>query len=229
MDNIINYWDNIAKDQPFWGVLTDDKFKLSNIDKTKDEFYTSGIDHKKYMFNYLNEINYNFLLCSENNALEIGSGTGRISIHMFPEFKKLYCVDVSETYMEICKNILEISGANNFEMVHYSNFYTPDRFENISLIYTFITLQHNPPDEILKIVKRVCELLMKGGIAFLHIPYFIPNYTYVDKLIMQMNMVAIENVVNIIENNSCQILKVDDTIDMCGGGIKNCIYIFTRI
>ena len=57
MDNIINYWDNSAKDQPFWGVLTDDKFKLSNIDKTKDEFYTSGIDHKKYMFNYLNEIN----------------------------------------------------------------------------------------------------------------------------------------------------------------------------
>ena len=78
-------------------------------------------------------------------------------------------------------------------------------------------------------MERVCELLMKDGIAFLHVPYFIPNYTYVDKLIMQMNMVAIENVVNIIENNSCQILKVDDTIDMCGGGIEKYIYIFKKI
>ena len=53
MDNIIDYWNDIAKNQPFWGVLTGDKFKLSNIDKSKDEFYTSGIDQKKYIFNYL--------------------------------------------------------------------------------------------------------------------------------------------------------------------------------
>lgn len=227
MDNINKYWNKIANDEPYWGVLTNNMFKNVNIEQNKNKYFLTGLDNKKFMFNYLDKLSWS--LVKYNNILEIGCGTGRISVHTTPLCKKQYCVDISDKYIELCKYELELYGSNNFEMVNYSNFYKPDIFENVALIYTFITLQHNPPNEILKIVKKICELLMKDGIAFVHIPYYIPNYKYVDALVMQMNMVPTYEVINIIDNNSCKILSIDESHDYCGGNIKNCVYIFKKI
>ena len=227
MNNINKYWENIANVNPYWGVMTNEIFNIDNISNTEECFYSSGLDNKLYIFNYLKSINYDVKQILENNILEIGSGVGRIGLHFLKDCNLLYCIDVSEKYMEICKDKFIKNKLFNFEMINYENFYDY-KFKNVKLVYTFITLQHNPPQEIIKIVKNICNILDKEGVAFVHIPYNIPNYEYKDLDIMQMNMVKQDLIIDIINNNNCNVLNIDTNIDMCGGGIQNCIYIFKK-
>ena len=102
--------------------------------------------------------------------------------------------------------------------------------EGISLIYSLLTLQHNPPSIMLLLIGRVCELLSPGGFALLHAPYFIPDYVFKDYPdVMQMNYVKQSEVLQKVISYRCELVGVvDEGFDYCGGGIQDCVYVVRR-
>lgn len=225
MNNIEKYWEKIANSDPHWGVLVSEKYLSKNINEdTLKGFYNSGNGELNYMINYLKNKSVDFGHFKKFNFLEIGTGTGRIAKNTIKYCNNLYCIDVSDKYLELCSEVLP----SNHTLVNYKNFYKY-KFEKVKLIYTWITLQHNPPNEIKKIVHRVCDILAKDGYAFLHIPYGKKsnNYKYVDAEIMQMNLVPKNEIAKIINENNCSILDIVES-DHCGAEFKNCYYIFKK-
>jgi len=41
---IVEQWSALGESEPFWSVLSHDRFRVQNIEKTKAEFYVSGGD-----------------------------------------------------------------------------------------------------------------------------------------------------------------------------------------
>jgi len=225
MENIEKYWEKTANANPFWGVFTNEIFLKKNLNsQSLIEFYKSGKEETIFIINYLkNKLNINIKDLKNDNFLEIGTGTGRIARHSIKYCNNLYCIDVSDKYLQLCSAVLP----SNHTLINYKHFYDYN-FEKVKLIYSWITLQHNPPNEIKKIVKRCCEILVKGGIAILHIPYEKEGYVYIDAEIMQMNCVPKNEILKIINENNCSNLDIIEG-DRCGGGWKNCCYIFKKL
>jgi len=225
MENVEKYWENTANANPYWGVLTDEKYLSENINSDKiKEFYKSGNGELNFMINYLKNHSISIGDFKNYNFLEIGTGTGRIAQNSIKFCNNLYCIDISDKYLQLCSNAL----TGNYTLVNYKHFYDYN-FEKVKLIYTWITLQHNPPHEIKKIVKRVCDILDKDGYAFLHIPFAKNNseYEYVDKEIMQMNCVPKNEIINIIIKNNCSFNIVNS--NHCGNEWSDCYYILKKL
>ena len=248
MNEVSNYWEHIANTEPNYGVLTSDDYLTKNFKDHETEFYESGNSEVKYICEYLKKIGEDIDNFKEYNFIEIGTGTGRIAYNMITNCNNLYCVDVSNKYLKICAQKLLDSDYNNFSLVNYSNFYKI-QYVNIKLIYSWITLQHNPPDEIKKMVTHVCNILDKGGYAFLHIPYLkkkdscldyisdqadsYKDNTKYDKYKMLMSIVPKLTIVNIIRNNNCKIIEIVDVtgpdgFGHCGENFKDAYYIFQK-
>ena len=227
MNNIQEFWENIANEHPYFGVLTNEKFYNQHYLKNKTEYINSGNGDIQYVLNYLSNIE-NIEDFKKYNFLEIGIGTARIAMHSINYCNNLYGIDISDKYLSIADEELKNLNYKNYELVNYKNFYT-HKFENIKLIYTFITLQHNPPEEIKKIVKKVCNILIDGGYAFLHIPYqqTVGEYIYKDVLEMQMNIVPKDIILSIILENNCSILDTHES-NKCGDKFKDATYIIKK-
>ena len=225
MENVEKFWEKTANTNPFWGVLTNEIYLKKNLNANAlKQFYESGKEETNFIINYLkNKLNIDILNLKNFNFLEIGTGTGRIAQNSIKYCNNLYCIDVSDKYLDLCSKVLP----SNHTLVNYKHFYDYN-FEKVKLLYTWLTLQHNPPQEIKKIVKRVCNILEKDGYAFLHIPYEKEGYEYVDKDIMQMNCIPKNEILKIINENNCFILDIVE-VDRCGGGWKNCLYIFKKL
>jgi SAM-dependent methyltransferase len=227
MDNVEKYWEKIAKTNPYWGVLVNNKFLKKNLNsQSLIEFYKSGKEETIFIINYLkNKLNINIKDLKNDNFLEIGTGTGRIARHSIKYCNNLYCIDVSDKYLQLCSAVLP----KNHTLINYKHFYDYN-FEKVKLIYTWTTLQHYPPNEIKKIVKKFCEILIKDGIAILHIPYEkTSNYKYVDAEIMQMNCVPMDIIKNIIVSQNCEIIEIIDKPNHCGNEWKDCYYILKKL
>ena len=226
MENVEKYWEKTANTNPYWGVLTHEIYLSNNIDADKIKgFYESGKEETNFIINYLKNNSINIEDFKNDNFLEIGTGTGRIAKHTINFCNNLYCIDISDKYLQLCSTILP----SNHTLVNYKHFYDYN-FEKVKLIYTWITLQHNPPNEIKNIVKRCCEILIKDGIAILHIPYEkTSKYEYVDAEIMQMNCVPKNIIKHIIISNNCEIIEILDRPMDFDSEWKDCYYIFKKL
>ena len=98
MDNVEKYWEKIAKTNPYWGVLVNNKFLKKNLNsQSLIEFYKSGKEETIFIINYLkNKLNINIKDLKNDNFLEIGTGTGRIARHSIK-----YCNNSSEAVSKL--------------------------------------------------------------------------------------------------------------------------------
>jgi 2-polyprenyl-3-methyl-5-hydroxy-6-metoxy-1,4-benzoquinol methylase len=72
-------WEKFGKNDPYFGVISDDKFKMSNLaDENKEEFFKSGAD---YIDDVLSKIKLHIdPFFRPNKALDFGCGVGRLVI-----------------------------------------------------------------------------------------------------------------------------------------------------
>ncbi len=72
-------WEKFGKDDPYFGVLTDNKYQKSNLtDEKKNEFFKSGFDYiNNVLANIRQHIDQTFTI---KKALDFGCGVGRLVI-----------------------------------------------------------------------------------------------------------------------------------------------------
>jgi SAM-dependent methyltransferase len=162
-------WEWYGDKDPYYGVLTDDSFRVGNLTlERKAAFFESG---QKHITQLLAELEAAQFSVGKSKALDFGCGVGRLIIPLARAFESVVGVDVSEGMLkESAKNISEI-GLQNIRLVLSDDQLSALDGEEFDLVHSFIVLQHISYERGLDIFRRLLDLVKPGGVACLHVQY----------------------------------------------------------
>ena len=163
-------WEKFGKDDPYFGVISMDKFRKGQMDDdARKEFFDSGREHIKYVLDTVrNNIAADF---HPKKAMDFGCGVGRLTLPLAEECEKVVGVDVSDSMLEEARRNEKLLGAKNVEWVNPGSDLSTlsGKFD---FIHTFIVFQHIPPARGYEIIRQMIDLLEDGGVACLQMLYY---------------------------------------------------------
>ena len=203
-DPVKEFWGNIAKTEPYWSVLTNDKYKTRNIDLT--EFYHTGIIQIDRLISYLKSNN---LIDNINTCLDFGCGVGRTTAPLSNFCNSLDAVDLSSGMIDIAREYMIDNKIENVTFIDTSqNNFLPQR-QKYDLIFSWAVLQHNPLHRSIDLLDKLCQSISSRGIAVIQI-----NDGDLEKPsdislshIMQMHYIPIDQAIKVIDRNRCELLE----------------------
>lgn len=142
MDDSNKSWRKWGDQDPYFGVLTDPKFKRDKLTGSAlSEFFQSGEDHVKRVLTRQDEV---LRAGNRGSALDFGYGVGRILIPMAKRFDTAAGVNVSEGMLAEARRTAESQGVDKVQLVKSDDGLTQVR-GSFDLVHTFIVMQHIPP------------------------------------------------------------------------------------
>jgi len=165
LDNTKNDWEDLAKLDPLWAILTypERKYGKWNV----DEFFLSGENEINNLLKKTKQLGvpHQFKV-----ALDFGCGVGRISRGLAKIFEKCYGVDISEYMIMQAKDYNKSIGNCEF-LVNTEKRLTMFENDYFDLIYTKLVLQHISDKEIIKFyIKEFVRTLKNNGLLIFQIP-----------------------------------------------------------
>lgn len=168
-----NHWEYYGKLDPYFGVLSDEKYKSKNMDpEAKANFFASGEKHIDEVWKTVRDcLSSDF---SPEKALDFGCGVGRIAIPLSPIIKEVFGVDVSGSMIKEARKNCSEKGISNVRFVNNINELPADT--KFDFIHSFIVFQHIPTTKGEKIFKDLIGCLSEGGVGALHFTYHASAY-----------------------------------------------------
>lgn len=212
-DPIQKFWNNIAKTEPYWSVLTHETHLINNIDK--DAFYKTGSWTVENIFRYLSNIGFRSNI---KTCLDFGCGVGRITLPLANKVDHVDALDISESMLEIAGDYLDANGITNVDLIDTNK--EPDflsrqgwlRYGQVGkydLVYSALVLQHNPKPRAKKLLAQLCRSISDRGIGLIHIFSELSYTTDPESHAMQMHDIPLEEARKVIEYNGCKIISYD--------------------
>ena len=169
-------WERQGESEPYWSVLTLDRFRADSIHDTRANFYKSGVDSVTTFLKTLerNAINR----ASLTTCLEYGCGVGRVTTSLAQRFDKVVAYDISKSHLQIAERYMSELNQRNVTFCHVGELDDLITFPKVDAVYSLIVLQHNPPPLIRLIIRRLIQALNVGGVAFFQVPTYIPGYRF---------------------------------------------------
>jgi SAM-dependent methyltransferase len=205
-------WSTYGTTEPYWSVLTEDKYKMEKKDEDAEaEFWASGANQ----VSWLKSIYENYWTTEEPRVLDYGCGVGRLT----KPWSKAEGCDISEPHLELAR---KHCPDRTFHLIQPGE--CPVGYD---VIYSLIVLQHNRPELMKTCFQNIVKALNPQGIAILHAPYYIQHVCSSDT-VMEMNYLPKADVVKAVEEVGGQVLSYNEDNDLCGGDIKNCVYVIYK-
>lgn len=217
-------WEELARQEPYYAVLTDERFLKENLSKeVREAFFASGEADVARIFAALSS--------SPRSALDFGCGVGRLTRALAKRVDRVVGVDISQT-------MLAHARAN----VPAATFSTTIPDEQFDLIVSLIVLQHVPVRRGMEILRDLMSHL-RGSIV-LQVPVSRPGglvrrigrriRSYVPLLYrdarglpyMEMNPYDLSTLRSEIERSACAIHHVEPTNH---GGIEGVIMVAHKL
>ncbi len=162
-------WEHYGKEDPYYGVITDEKFRNSNLnEELLDEFLESGNQYLKKIWIDIDKLNETDFF--PQRSLDFGCGVGRITIPLALKSKEIVGVDISDTMLAEARKNSKIKGLTNLEFVK-SDTELSKVNGDFDLIHTFIVIQHIPPKLGYLYFEQLLKRLRNGGIGVIHLTY----------------------------------------------------------
>jgi SAM-dependent methyltransferase len=175
-DRLRRQWQKLGREEPFWSVLTDDKYRASQLDRDiRADFYETHRAGARHVdaFCARNHVRVPGGIC-----VELGCGVGRVTVHLAKRFERVVAIDISEGHLQQCRNIAEDLGIENIEYVLLRS---PDELQNIGdydFFYSMLTLQHNPPPIQKYQLELILSKLRHGGAFLFQAQTSYPQYRF---------------------------------------------------
>ncbi len=170
-------WEKWGKDDPYYGVFTDEQFRMKNwTENAKQLFFESGEQYIHQMMATIKQyISPDF---SPASALDFGCGTGRLLLPLAKRCTSVVGLDISPSMLaEAQKNLADYDHTSLLQSDDGLTAIQNNRFD---LVHTFIVLQHIPPERVLVIFTQLVKAVKAGGVGVLHFTYaktkFSSNY-----------------------------------------------------
>ncbi len=162
-------WNQLGEVDPFWAVITDERFRAEKMDKTtREAFYESGfgnIDQFHLALKHYFSAPDHFDAC-----LDFGAGVGRLLVPMAKRANTAVGVDIAGSMRAVCQARLDELGLSQVKLVA-----TPKEaaeFGPFDWVNSFIVLQHIPPARGLALIADLIATVRPGGFLSLHVTTF---------------------------------------------------------
>ena len=162
-DDTDRAWRQLGEQDPYYGVLTCDRFRHENLDDARRaEFFRSGELHVDKVLNRAAELFGS--LPARGTALDFGCGVGRVAIPLARRFDRVYAVDISPAMLDEARKNAAAAGVDNIEFVQASE-HGANYPRDVQFIHSYIVLQHIPARRGLRIISTLLSKLAPGGVA----------------------------------------------------------------
>jgi ubiquinone/menaquinone biosynthesis C-methylase UbiE len=165
LDRLGNNWDELAKADPLWAILTrpdkkDNKWQI-------EEFFDTGRKNIADIMNYVGSIDMPPL--RRKRALDFGCGIGRLTQALADYFDEVDGVDIAPTMIELAQRYNLKGDRCKYHVNRASDLKLfPDN--HFDFIYTLITLQHMKPRYARGYMKEFIRTLAPNGLIIFQLP-----------------------------------------------------------
>lgn len=165
-------WENYGKKDPYFGVLTDPRYKSENLNEVAlKEFFKSGDEHTT---DVLTKLKYFFPFATIENfkkVLDFGCGTGRLLIPFAQRFEHVTGIDISQGMLNEADKNLKERGLQNVVLLKSEDITKVNFSETFDFVHTFIVLQHIPVKAGYTIIDKLISIVKEGGYGMIHFTY----------------------------------------------------------
>lgn len=238
------HWDALAKDDPFFAVLTDpgkqgNKWAL-------EEFFSTGVAEVE---KDLARIRACAPGLTPRAALDFGCGAGRLTQALGRHFERVTGVDISGFMVELAREHNREGKVAFIQNARPDLRIFPDH--SFDLVYSRITLQHIAPRYTRRYLREFVRVLSPGGVLSVQIPERVPAGDPPDRFLfsfwpptlwmrlkrhvryhhpgwfpgspkMQMYAMVRDEVVRCLESSGAEVLSVEKIEH---GAVDNLVYI----
>ena len=157
-------WEKFGSEDPYFGVLAEERFTSEKIDANRDAFFESG---RATIAHILGRYEGRFGSLPRCRALDHGCGVGRLALPLAEEFAELVGLDVSPSMLAEAEANAHDAGAGNVRFA-----LADDALSNAAGEYDFVNsymvLQHIPVRRGLPIIARLVGKVKPGGGFHVH-------------------------------------------------------------
>ncbi len=168
-ENTDREWEKWGSQNPYFAVLTHDKFKTSRLtSEVLNEFFSTGESDASNVFRIIHRVldpQFN-----PKKTLDFGCGVGRLVIPFASRSESVVGVDVSNAMlMEAKKNCSE-RGVANVQLLQSDDFFNKDAMI-FDFIHSYIVFQHIPVEKGVRLFQSLLVRLAAGGVGAIHFTY----------------------------------------------------------
>ncbi len=167
--NSDNAWEQIGRDDPYYGVITDPRYTRQQLTPDRlDEFLASGQRHVDLVLRTIRDhLDPAF---APDTAVDFGCGVGRLLIPLAGQCRSVVGVDVSEAMLREARQNCRIRSLDGVELVKGDDSLSglTGKFD---LILSHIVFQHIPSRRGEGLLDRLLAHLKTGGVAVVHLLY----------------------------------------------------------
>ena len=159
-------WEAWGEKDPYFGVLTHDRFRASALDDDSlADFFASGEhDLATALETVRRYVDSDF---EPTRAVDFGCGVGRIVVPLAQRCEQVVGVDVSPSMLREAQRNCDARGFDNVSFVR-----SDDELSALSgtfdLIHSLIVFQHIPSRRALSLFERLVSHLEPGGVGVVH-------------------------------------------------------------
>jgi 2-polyprenyl-3-methyl-5-hydroxy-6-metoxy-1,4-benzoquinol methylase len=210
--HIQKVWQYLGEVEPYWSVLSSERYKKANIEQTLDQFYQSGKSDVDRFFKTLerNKVSYT----AYKSCLEFGCGLGRVTRWFSERFESVIGCDISRSHLQGAGKYLSEQAISNVTFYPINQVEDIKKLPKVDVVFSVIVLQHNPPPVIELILRQLIKVLNPGGVAYIQLPTYLEGYHFSLK-----EYLAIEGGQREIEMHYLPQWKVFEIIQQEGGKI----------
>lgn len=159
MINTDRAWEKWGRNDPYFGVLAEERFSAERIDEHRDEFFASGQAAIKHI---LKRLERSFGALPRGRALDHGCGVGRLSLPLARTFAQVTGLDISPSMLAEARSNATRLGLNNvgFELADDQLSRAAGQYEFVN---SHLVLQHVPVRRGLPILARLLDKIAPGG------------------------------------------------------------------
>lgn len=158
-------WRKWGRDDPYYGVLSHDRFRAGSIEQYRDEFFASG---RAFIDKALERHERHFGPLPRERALDHGCGVGRLTLPLARHFGAVVALDVSEAMLAEAQANAARASATNIRFA-----LADDRLSEASgrfnLVVSLMVLQHVPVRRGLAILDALLDRVAPGGGFHIHV------------------------------------------------------------
>jgi len=214
LDRVRGQWRKLGERDPYWSVLTDDSFRIDNMDPSKlTEFYETGRDSARLIDLFKERTG---VLLRQGVCFELGCGVGRITTHLARLFDRVIATDISPGNLALCERHMQKVGVKNVQTELLESPEQLLQLGSFDFFFSLIVLQHNPPPVQKVLLNNILSQIEPGGGCLFQTPSNFVNYSFSaeqylgsDVQVLNMHCLPKAEVINIINDNKLRIRDIE--------------------
>jgi 2-polyprenyl-3-methyl-5-hydroxy-6-metoxy-1,4-benzoquinol methylase len=169
-------WQHLGETEPYYSVLTAERYESSRIEASLKEFHDSG---RRNVAMFKATLNRNAVdLKPLKSCLEFGCGVGRVTRWLAPHFDQMLAYDISRSHLQLAQGYLERESIDNVDLRHVARVEDLQQLPKVDMVFSVIVLQHNPPPIIAEMIGAFIDALNPGGVAYFQVPTYRKGYRF---------------------------------------------------